>query len=245
MLQEPFYRAAGADIPAWPTDAYLRIQVQEFFDGAIINMGVEKEPLLCRERSKTPHCCASTCVADRWHCQCPCRCLFQPFLHIGLHGRRRANPHVFSCTIRTRNGTMRCGAAAERSVPSSGVPETNARCTPAWSGSPYALWGKLLPIRPAIVDVRIKDGDFLRLSRGQHQPTQYHTVYAQSPAHAQAPSRLIQEHPGDRYGSPYTTAAPQHRRSSCVCLHPWTAVGRDASGLSGGPGGRSYLQQTR
>src|SRR5262245_21879482 len=72
------------------------------------------------------------------------------------------------------------------------------------------LWGKHLPIRPAIVDVRVKDGKFLRLSRDQEQPTEYHTRDTHSPTHAQAPSRPIQATPGDPYGSPYTTVAHQH-----------------------------------
>src|SRR5689334_21343804 len=56
---------------------------------------------------------------------------------------------------------------------------------------------------------------------------------------------LIQAHQDDRCGSPYTTGAPPHRRSSCARPRLWTEAGTYASALSGAPSARSYPWQTR
>src|SRR5262249_41612567 len=84
-----------------PQDAHLRVQVQGFCDGDIVQVGVEKELLLRRQLSETAYC---------WRLRLHCGQMklanplvdttFQPFLHVSLHRRVTGPaPHIFPGTV--------------------------------------------------------------------------------------------------------------------------------------------------
>jgi hypothetical protein len=88
--------------------------VQEFGDGDIVHVRMEKELLLRRQLNETAYC---------WRLRLRCRQMklanplvdatFQPFLHVGLHRLiTRPAPHIFPCTVgaQERDNALRGGS---------------------------------------------------------------------------------------------------------------------------------------